>query len=88
MLCEVETDKATIGWEAQEEGFVAALLLPDGAKDVPVGAPAAVLVEEQVQHTQHPHPPCLFDGCHLCALMSAVANAVYDGLHVCTAPPT
>lgn len=49
MLCEVETDKATIGWESQEEGFVAALLLPDGAQQVPVGAPAAVIVEDQVR---------------------------------------
>ncbi|KAF8068297.1 pdhC [Scenedesmus sp. PABB004] len=46
MLCEVETDKATITWEAQEEGYIAALLLPDGAKDIAVGTPAAVLVEE------------------------------------------
>jgi pyruvate dehydrogenase E2 component (dihydrolipoamide acetyltransferase) len=49
LLCEVETDKATIGWESQEEGFIAALLLPDGAKEVAVGAPAAVIVEEQVR---------------------------------------
>jgi hypothetical protein len=49
MLCEVETDKATIAWESQEEGFIAALLLPDGAKEVAVGAPAAVIVEEQVR---------------------------------------
>lgn len=47
MLCEVETDKATIAWEAQEEGFIAAILLPDGAKEVAVGTPAAVLVEEE-----------------------------------------
>jgi pyruvate dehydrogenase E2 component (dihydrolipoamide acetyltransferase) len=43
----VETDKATISWEAQEEGFVAAILLPGGSKDVPIGTPAAVLVEDK-----------------------------------------
>ena len=47
-MCEVETDKATIAWEAQEEGFIAAILLPDGAKEVAVGTPAAILVEDQV----------------------------------------
>jgi pyruvate dehydrogenase E2 component (dihydrolipoamide acetyltransferase) len=49
MLCEVETDKATIAWEAQEEGFIAAILLPGGSKDVAVGTPAAVIVEEEVR---------------------------------------
>lgn len=49
LLCEVETDKATIAWEAQEEGFIAAILLPDGAKDVAVGTPAAVILEEEVR---------------------------------------
>jgi hypothetical protein len=51
MLCEVETDKATIGWEAQEEGFIAAILLQDGSKDIAVGTPAAVIVEEEVRKT-------------------------------------
>jgi pyruvate dehydrogenase E2 component (dihydrolipoamide acetyltransferase) len=47
-LCEVETDKATIAWEAQEEGFIAAILVQGGSKDVAVGTPAAVIVEEEV----------------------------------------
>ncbi|KAG1676808.1 hypothetical protein FOA52_010317 [Chlamydomonas sp. UWO 241] len=46
LLCEVETDKATMGWEAQEEGFIAQILLPDGSKDIPVGTPVMVMVEE------------------------------------------
>ena len=36
-LCDLETDKATIAWEAQDEGYVAAILAPEGASDVPVG---------------------------------------------------
>ena len=46
ILAEVETDKATMEWEAQEEGVLAALLVPDGARDVAVGTAVAVLVEE------------------------------------------
>jgi pyruvate/2-oxoglutarate dehydrogenase complex dihydrolipoamide acyltransferase (E2) component len=30
VLAEVETDKATIDWEAQEEGFLAKILVGDG----------------------------------------------------------
>ena len=35
-------------WESQDDGFMAKLLVPDGAKDIPVGAPVAVFVEDKV----------------------------------------
>ncbi|KAJ9527615.1 hypothetical protein QJQ45_025894 [Haematococcus lacustris] len=44
---DVETDKATMAWEAQEDGFIAKLLLASNAKDVPVGTPAVVMVEDK-----------------------------------------
>ena len=47
LYCEVETDKATMGWEAQEDGFIAQILQPSGAKDVSVGTPVIVMVEEK-----------------------------------------
>ncbi|KAG2427377.1 hypothetical protein HYH02_014597 [Chlamydomonas schloesseri] len=47
VYCEVETDKATISWESQEEGFIARILLADGSKDIEVGTPALVLVEDK-----------------------------------------
>lgn len=49
LYCEVETDKATIGWESQEEGFIAQILLPAGTKDIAVGTPIVVLVEDKVR---------------------------------------
>ena len=33
----METDKATVGFEMQESGYVAKILLPEGALDVEVG---------------------------------------------------
>jgi pyruvate dehydrogenase E2 component (dihydrolipoamide acetyltransferase) len=51
LYCDVETDKATMGWESQEDGFVAQLLLPSGSTDVVVGTPAIVIVEEKVSGT-------------------------------------
>lgn len=47
ILAEVETDKATIEWESQEEGFIAKLLVPTGAKEIPVGTPVAIIVEDK-----------------------------------------
>ena len=43
---EVETDKASMDWESQEEGVVAQILVPDGAQGIAVGQPVVVLVEE------------------------------------------
>ncbi|KAJ5756930.1 uncharacterized protein N7511_007112 [Penicillium nucicola] len=46
VLVEIETDKAQMDFEFQDEGILAKVLKESGAKDVPVGAPIAVLVEE------------------------------------------
>jgi len=47
VLAAIETDKATVDFEMQEEGFVAKLLYPEGAKDVPLGSAVAILVEDK-----------------------------------------
>ncbi|KAI4370688.1 hypothetical protein MLD38_019009 [Melastoma candidum] len=46
ILCEIETDKATLEFESLEEGFLAKILVAEGSKDVPVGQPIAITVEE------------------------------------------
>ncbi|GFP54111.1 hypothetical protein ACSS6W_001772 [Trichoderma asperelloides] len=46
VLVEIETDKAQMDFEFQEEGVIAKVLKDAGEKDVPVGTPIAVLVEE------------------------------------------
>jgi len=45
-LCGIETDKAVVDFEMQEEGYIAQILYPDGAKDVALGECIAILVEE------------------------------------------
>ena len=37
VLCEIETDKAQMDFEVQEEGFLAKILIPEGTKDAEVG---------------------------------------------------
>ncbi|KAJ6013082.1 hypothetical protein N7499_012316 [Penicillium canescens] len=46
VLVEIETDKAQMDFEFQDEGILAKVLKESGEKDVAVGAPIAVLVEE------------------------------------------
>lgn len=47
VLCEIETDKATVDFENQEDGYIATILVPEGTPDVSVGKVLAVLVEDE-----------------------------------------
>ncbi|VDO94128.1 unnamed protein product [Soboliphyme baturini] len=47
LLCEIETDKATMGLEASEEGYLAKIVVPDGSKDVPIGRLLCIVVEHK-----------------------------------------
>ncbi len=46
IIAEIETDKATMEFEAVDEGIVGKLLVPEGSAGVKVNTPIAVLVEE------------------------------------------
>ena len=46
ILAEIETDKATMEFEAIDEGVVAKILVPDGTDEVKVGTVIAVLASE------------------------------------------
>ena len=42
----IETDKAVVDFEMQDEGYVAKIMYPDGTKDVELGKAVAILVED------------------------------------------
>ncbi|KAJ8145110.1 hypothetical protein OXX79_006905 [Metschnikowia pulcherrima] len=46
-IAEIETDKASMDFEFQEEGYLAKILVDAGAQDIPVGQPIAVYVEDK-----------------------------------------
>src|SRR5277367_6443376 len=46
ILAEIETDKATMEFEAVDEGTIGKILVPEGAQGVKVNQPIAVLLEE------------------------------------------
>ncbi|KAM9899937.1 hypothetical protein OXX79_005432 [Metschnikowia pulcherrima] len=46
-IAEIETDKASMDFEFQEEGYLAKILVNAGAQDIPVGQPIAVYVEDK-----------------------------------------
>ncbi len=47
LICEIQTDKATIGFESQEDGYLAKILIPGDTKGVAVGKLIGLLVEEK-----------------------------------------
>ncbi|KAK6925673.1 2-oxoacid dehydrogenase acyltransferase, catalytic domain [Dillenia turbinata] len=47
VLCEVETDKATVEMECMEEGYIAKIIHGDGAKELKVGEIIAITVEDE-----------------------------------------
>jgi pyruvate dehydrogenase E2 component (dihydrolipoamide acetyltransferase) len=46
VIAEIETDKATMEYEAIDEGTLAKIVVPEGSQDVPVNQLIAVLAEE------------------------------------------
>lgn len=47
LLCEIETDKATMGFETPEEGFLAKIFLDAGSKDIPIGRLLCIIVPNE-----------------------------------------
>jgi pyruvate dehydrogenase E2 component (dihydrolipoamide acetyltransferase) len=46
IMFEVETDKATVGYEVQDDVFIAKILAKEGAAKIPLGYPVAILVSK------------------------------------------
>ncbi|KAJ3486501.1 hypothetical protein NLI96_g4204 [Meripilus lineatus] len=59
VLLEIETDKATIDVEAQDDGIMGKILAPDGSRNVSVGKVIALLAEEgdDISNLQAPSEP-------------------------------
>ena len=57
IIAEIETDKATMEFEAVDEGIIGKLLVAEGSEGVKVNAPIAVLVEEGESVSDAPAAP-------------------------------
>lgn len=52
VLAEIETDKATMGWESQDDGVMGKILKGDGSKDIAVGTVVALSVEDESEMSE------------------------------------
>jgi len=57
ILAEIETDKATMEFEAVDEGTIAKILVPEGSEGVKVGAPIAIIAGEGEDASNIPSSP-------------------------------
>ena len=57
ILAEIETDKATMEFEAIDEGKIGKLLVPEGAEGVKINAPIAQLITDDAPAAKAPQPP-------------------------------
>src|SRR5437763_6020817 len=46
VIAEIETDKATMEYEAVDEGRIGKIIVPEGAQGIKVNQPIAILLEE------------------------------------------
>merc|ERR1719435_716624 len=46
VLCDIQTDKAVVSMECDDDGVVAKILVSEGSEPVNIGVPIAIMVEE------------------------------------------
>lgn len=46
LLCDIQTDKAVVSMDTEEEGILAKIIKPENSKDIQIGVLIAVMVEE------------------------------------------
>ena len=61
VICEIETDKATMEVEAVDEGKIGKIVVPEGAEGVEVNAVIAILLEEGETAVPAGAAPCTCD---------------------------
>jgi pyruvate dehydrogenase E2 component (dihydrolipoamide acetyltransferase) len=71
ILAEIETDKATMEFEAVDEGKIGKILVPEGSEGVKVNAPIAVLLDEGEKMGDAPAPAA-----NIPAAMKDIGDAV------------
>lgn len=84
LLCEIETDKATMGFETPEEGYLAKIFVAEGTKDIPVGRALCIITEKEediAAFKDYPDPGMETEGSPPAAAAESPAPAVE------TAPP-
>ena len=55
LLAEIETDKATMGFETPEEGYLARIIIPENTKEIPLGKVSKNKKISKIKHHSYPN---------------------------------
>ena len=78
ILAEIETDKATMEFEAVDEGKIAKILVPEGTDGVKVGAPIAIIGRRRRRASTRPRAQARYRGAGGAEAAAAGAEARRD----------
>ncbi|NNE86124.1 MAG: pyruvate dehydrogenase complex E1 component subunit beta [Alphaproteobacteria bacterium] len=87
VIAEIETDKATMEVEAVDEGILGKILVPEGAEDVAVNTPIAVILEEGENAADIAAPAPVAAAPAAPAVVEAPAGNGHDAAAVATPAP-
>src|SRR6266581_4044342 len=88
VICEIETDKATMEVEAVDEGKIGKIVVPEGAEGVKVNAVIAILLEEGETSLPAGAEPAPTSAPKSAPAAAVPAPASKPGSSPSTAPPT
>ncbi|KAG5557154.1 hypothetical protein RHGRI_007425 [Rhododendron griersonianum] len=80
VICEIETDKATVEFECLEEGYMAKILVPEGSKDVPVGQAIAITSQGNIVKWKKKEGDKIEVGDVLCEIETDKATVEFESL--------
>src|SRR5437868_9540987 len=80
ILAEIETDKATMEFEAVDEGKIGKILVPEGTEGVKVNAPIATLLEEGESADAVPAAKPAAPDPEIARKMREMASQIHDGM--------
>ena len=80
VLCEIETDKATISMDTEEEGILAKIIVPEGSTNVKINKLIALMVEDGVDYTEVEVP--IDTG----TLRPSISYSLYYRIYLCFTP--
>ncbi len=79
VMAEIETDKATMEFEAVDEGVIAEIIVPEGSENVKVGAVIARLTVEGEEAAPAPAPSAAKEAAPAPATSAPAASPAADG---------
>lgn len=85
-LCTIETDKAAVDFEAQDDGILAKILVPPG-HDVPIGTPICIVTDELADVPAFANYPTYTSTATATSVADTSSTTTSDSTSIAPSPP-